>query len=110
MLWVAGRARDAAECRQILIMLGILPDPLSLGMHGRFRQYLAGCRCEACRAANAEMVRKARQRRAADPSRADMAGHGKAGTYKNHGCRCQPCRDAHNSWQNELNARKRAAA
>ncbi|MEU8271581.1 hypothetical protein AB0B89_31025 [Sphaerisporangium sp. NPDC049002] len=118
-LTVAANARDAADCRELLAMLGLLPEVQAttdrrvfdgdVG-HGRYRLYLAGCRCDACRAKNAETVRKSRARAKSDPSRADRAGHGKANTYKNHGCRCEPCRAALAKWTNDYNARRRKAA
>lgn len=62
------------------------------------------CRCDVCRAANAEYVR-ARTAKARDRRRLVEAGggrnvvdgikHGEAG-YRNHHCRCDICRLAHN--------------
>jgi hypothetical protein len=118
-LVVAGRARDAQDLRLMLDMIGLLPKRATpsnrrvLGDdvgHGRYRMYAAGCRCDACRAKNTEMKRKARASAKKDPSRADRAGHGKANTYKNHGCRCDACREAHARWQAEHIKRKQAAA
>ncbi|MFE7954442.1 hypothetical protein [Streptomyces sp. NPDC057413] len=102
MLVVAGHARDAADCRQLLDMLGLaLPKPrrapgrptVDHG-HGDHRTYIKGCRCTRCREA---MRVRAVEKRAAwrsAPSAADRAGHGKLSTYKNYGCRCEPCKAA----------------
>lgn len=62
--------------------------------HGEHRMYVAGCRCELCRAANRErtyaVVAAMRERGLApgDPR------HGTAGGYNNWGCRCDLCRKA----------------
>lgn len=120
-LTVADKAQSVADCRELLDMLGLLPEDRSvpdtsvvgvdLGLgHGRFRMYLAGCRCNPCRAKNAEMKRKARAKAQGDPSRADRAGHGKANTYKNHGCRCAACCEAHSLWMRNYQARRREAS
>jgi len=69
--------------------------------HGAVRSYQNGCRCEACKAANATSQRNRRARAATDPNRADKAGHGKASTYRNHGCRCEACTAASTSYQND---------
>lgn len=64
------------------------------GRHGHANTYKNGCRCDACREANRVYQASANSRRAADPSLADRAGHGRASTYINYRCRCTPCRDA----------------
>lgn len=46
--------------------------------------YRAGCRCDTCKAANAE---KSRQRR----KKAKPPQHGTFSAYRNHGCRCDLC-------------------
>lgn len=69
--------------------------------HGKSSTYNVGCRCGRCRAANTAMCRKRNARSAADPSRADRAGHGKASTYSNHGCRCELCKAAHSARMKE---------
>lgn len=101
MLTVASHARDAAECRELLAMLGIKPTPKrGRGRprgeyeHGDARKYAQGCHCTDCRAGNAERHREQQERRVADPKAADRAGHGSASTYQNYGCRCRPCTDA----------------
>lgn len=118
MLAVADHARDASDCRLLLEALGLItpradagpPQKAEVGPNGRFRAYAAGCRCTECKAANAAAQRRRRRRAATEPRRADMAGHGKASTYKNHGCRCEACRTAHARWQQDYEQRKRAAA
>lgn len=120
-LLVAGWSRDAADCRRLLEALGLIPaaqpSPQSaelmkagISVHGRYRAYMAGCRCDDCRAANAAAKQRSRQRAAADSSRADRAGHGKADTYKNHSCRCDQCREAWRVWQSEHRKQQRRAA
>ncbi|WP_406444434.1 hypothetical protein OHB14_36430 [Streptomyces sp. NBC_01613] len=118
VLVVADHARDAAECRQFLAMLGLaLPTPkrkpgrppVDHG-HGDHRTYQKGCRCDDCREAlrqyHAELRAKWRQ----DPSSADRAGHGKSTTYRNHACRCTKCTEANRVATNEYRARRRQRA
>ncbi|WP_033307386.1 hypothetical protein RFN58_07125 [Streptomyces iakyrus] len=57
-LYVAAMAGDAADCRQLLDVLGLLPKHLTV-QHG-MRGYRAGCRCKACRKANTERNRRQR--------------------------------------------------
>lgn len=60
---------------------------------GSRASYRRGCRCDQCRAANAEMHRRWRVNAAA---RADALGvsHGTTARYTNYGCRCDQCREA----------------
>lgn len=121
-LVVADHAQSVEDCRLLLNMLGLLPEDVTpaaarpdravvSNTHGSMRRYVAGCRCDACRAKNAGEKRKTRKRAKADPARADRAGHGKANTYKNHGCRCESCCAAHAAWMADYHkARKQAAA
>lgn len=115
-LHAADHARDAAELRMLLDMLGLLPESITPGTapsvtvladvkHGTFLAYRKGCRCDDCRAANAEHSRRRRANAKADPSRADRAGHGNANTYRNHGCRCGPCCAAYIDYWREHNDR-----
>lgn len=57
----ADHARDAADCRDLLDKLGLLPATRvrTHGMPG----YRAGCRCKRCRHANAERNRRQRANR-----------------------------------------------
>lgn len=64
--------------------------------------YVRGCRCEVCRSANRDRVRRRRLERFAARILVDGRpvsvspgiAHGSAATYTNHGCRCVPCSDA----------------
>ncbi len=64
--------------------------------HGTLNGYTNyGCRCSACRAANADKVWEAGERRHAAMLRGDVdPPHGSTSTYKNYRCRCGPCRAA----------------
>lgn len=78
--------------------------------HGRATTYKSGCRCPACREANRVYQAAANKRRAADPTLADRAGHGRASTYINYACRCAPCRYANSRrLQGQRERRKEAA-
>ncbi|MGW6454995.1 hypothetical protein ACWF94_03570 [Streptomyces sp. NPDC055078] len=111
---VAAHATSAADCRDLLATLGILPQPPKRRSgrppvdhgHGHHATYAKGCRCDACRI----YCRTWRARRAQDPAAADRAGHGKPSTYKNYGCRCAPCAEAHSAQCAARNARRREAA
>lgn len=113
-LTVAAYSRDAADCRELLDMLGLLPaKPKRMGRppvergHGDYRTYRKGCRCDACREDHRRQSSLDRQERAKDPSAADRAGHGSASTYKNYACRCESCRDAHTAYLAAGRARRR---
>lgn len=54
-----------------------------------------GCRCNECRGANAERVKRRRLERTLEPKDPNDPRHGKATFYINHGCRCDPCTKAH---------------
>lgn len=60
-LTTANHARGKADCRELLAMLGLLPEPRTRahGMTG----YRSGCRCKQCRHANAERNRRHRANR-----------------------------------------------
>lgn len=118
-LAVADNARDAADCRKLLDVLGLLvelapPPKAKRGRpsvdhgHGHPSTYAKGCRCKACRAANTARCAELRKQSAADPSRADRAGHGKPSTYKNHNCRCAACSAANTADVNAYRARRKA--
>lgn len=57
--------------------------------HGIY-DYVCGCRCEDCRAANAGRAARNRARRRADEERLN---HGSISSY-GAGCRCEACREA----------------
>ncbi len=78
--------------------------------HGSQYAYRSGCRCDTCRAGNADRWRAQRAARATDPTSADRAGHGRVGTYSNYGCRCTPCRAANARASAEKRARAREAS
>lgn len=118
VLTVASYARDAAECRELLAMLGITPPnrkrkpgrPQVDHGHGDHRTYSKGCRCTECRAAHAERHQEQQRRRVSDPKAADRAGHGKAPTYQNYGCRCRPCTEANSAKSAAYKAQRRERA
>lgn len=66
-----------------------------------------GCRCAACRAANARMNLRARETRRVKLADDDPR-HGQDATYTNHGCRCASCRAAHAIASRDRAARRRA--
>lgn len=125
-LTVADRAADAGDCRQLLDALGLLAEPgllvapgptlprAKVGRppvnhgHGHHATYIKGCRCAKCRTANTAWCAEKRKLSAADPSRADRAGHGKTSTYKNHNCRCPLCTAANTADCTAYRARQRA--
>ena len=114
-LAVADRARDAADCKQLLDMLDLLPalvadEPGDKRKHGTPHTYRTGCRCDLCTAAHTARCKERRTNAAKDPARADRAGHGKASTYKNHGCRCDLCREANSASLAAWKRRKQVAA
>lgn len=113
---VAAASRDADDCRELLLMLGLIEKPKrKRGRprierdHGDPRKYKQGCRCEKCQAANTAKYRTWRNEGRTEPARADRAGHGKASTYKNHGCRCDLCRAAHSEHMKIYMAARRRA-
>lgn len=78
--------------------------------HGTYNGYQnLNCRCQPCRDANAEYVRKRRSGRAAEiaenPRRAE---HGRVSTYHNWGCRCDRCTEAHRFAKRRQRARRRS--
>jgi len=59
--------------------------------HGTRARYQAGCRCDACTAANAAYwQRRTAERRQLLAEGCDVE-HGKRSTYINWGCRCATC-------------------
>jgi hypothetical protein len=117
-LVVASHARDAAECREFLAMLGLSvpkkkrkPGRPSVDHgHGHRLTYYKGCRCADCREAYRVYAASLRAKWRRDPSSADRAGHGKSTTYRNHACRCEACREANRVATNEYRARRRERA
>lgn len=82
--------------------LAFVNDPTD-PRHGTQNGYSnRGCRCDRCRAANVETMRRARERRA---SHVPEHRHGQYTTYTNYGCRCAPCTEA-----NRLNHLKQRTA
>lgn len=75
--------------------------------HGHANTYKSGCRCTACREANRVYQQVANKRRAADPTLADRAGHGRRSTYVNYGCRCTSCRTANTTTLREQRERRK---
>jgi hypothetical protein len=68
--YVASVAEDAADCRQLLDLLGLLPKHLTVTEHG-MRGYRQGCTCGTCRKANAkrnERQKAARQKTTTEAS------------------------------------------
>jgi hypothetical protein len=68
--FVASQARDAADCRQLLDLLGLLPKRLIVE-HG-MRGYRAGCRCPGCRKANQERLHRQRSKTASPTAKGDQ--------------------------------------
>ncbi|MFE5628441.1 hypothetical protein [Streptomyces sp. NPDC056543] len=64
--------------------------------------------CTACKQAHTADQTRRNERRAADPTAADRAGHGKASTYVNYACRCTPCCEAGAQRQREYRMRRAA--
>jgi hypothetical protein len=65
-----------------------------------------GCRCDACRKANAAYHRRRRHERAQNIP--DDIAHGTRSTYTNWGCRCKACAAANYqaviAWRNRQDA------
>jgi hypothetical protein len=76
--------------------------------HGLYSSYKNhGCRCDLCRAANAENGLKRRTERSLAP---DDPRHGKEATYLNYACRCDPCAAAHAERDRQRYLAKQAAS
>lgn len=73
------------------------PEPAAsvIIRHGTTRAYRAGCKCPACRAANAAAWRKGFESRQARLATADFE-HG-ASAYSNWRCRCEICCKGHSA-------------
>lgn len=63
------------------------------------------CRCDDCRAANAETQRESKRRRLEKPI--PYRVHGTANGYQNYQCRCELCRAAHGEDENQRKRRRR---
>lgn len=62
--------------------------------HGSYSTYVNhGCRCDACRQANTDYARHARQSRYTRRDNMTLP-HGSLSTYMNWGCRCPECKAA----------------
>lgn len=80
------------------------PVPIT---HGGVTGYNRGCRCPECRNANTAALKRWKAERAADPTAADRAGHGKPSTYGNYGCRCDLCKQAQSDANKRYTARRK---
>lgn len=117
-LYVASQARDTADARELLDMLGLLTQPARRKQgrpektyeHGDEGMYRKGCRCSGCRAANTRRMQRQKEQRKANPELADRAGHGRPSTYKNYGCRCEPCTTANSAQCTAYKRARRAKA
>jgi hypothetical protein len=79
--------------------------------HGSHARYVAGCRCQACTAANRVYhAGRKRQRKAyvAVNGMPDSVVHGYS-TYANWGCRCAVCRAAWSAYTSKRAKRVRYA-
>jgi hypothetical protein len=75
-------------------------------LHGTDRSYeYGGCRCDDCRAAHAERVKRNRAERLA----AGNLTHGARSAW-DAGCRCPECRTVHNAAHADYRARRAQAA
>lgn len=72
--------------------------------HGTTSAYARGCRCDACRAAQAAYMREYRHRNGSRPFR--QWQHGSVTGYQK-GCRCEPCKGAHSDYQRQYRSRRR---
>lgn len=82
----------------------LFTDPADVrhGTPGAYTNH--GCRCEKCKAANAEAQRSYRARRAAREVPWDV--HGTVNGYANWLCRCNLCRAAHTKMARKVRARR----
>ena len=76
--------------------------------HGTRARYLAGCRCDACRAANTAYVMAYRRARGVRPAaeRLDRK-HPSVTAYTRRGCRCDACRAIMAAKARDYRARRR---
>jgi transcriptional regulator with XRE-family HTH domain len=82
-----------------LVVNGLAPLRKSI-VHGSFRGYNSGCRCEACSATRLALARQGRAKRLKEGIDPNDPRHGKVMSLYNEGCRCEPCQI--------LSARKRS--
>ena len=74
--------------------------------HGVTRYDNYGCRCEVCRAANADRHRELRSRRAASRPEDNVGlAHGSRSTYVSYGCRCERCVEAQRAANSQRTSR-----
>ena len=74
--------------------------------HGTTNAYRnLGCRCQACRDANADAQAEYRDRLATTPAR--LIPHGTVNGYENYKCRCVECRRVHAASDRARNQRKK---
>lgn len=82
---------------------------MSADDHGTLSTYTNhGCRCEACKRANADYHRNLRRTRRAAlaAGRAPGLKHGSFSTYTNHGCRCEACKRAKREYRRRYRQRR----
>lgn len=79
-------------------------------VHGTLARYKSGCKCEECRAANAEYVFRTRRGLPGKPrsNQYDESEHGNRSKY-GEGCRCVLCKIAHSQYQAGYAAGQRRA-
>ena len=83
--------------------------PMSERQHGLTGTYQAGCRCDDCKAAQAQYARERyHARKAGDVRRPGVAEHGTRAMYATHGCRCDKCKAAEAEYRREYDKRRRA--
>lgn len=82
--------------------------PRDLPEHGRKTTYNQGCRCDECRAANAEYTQKFIANHRGQLPDGDQR-HGTTGGYSNYSCRCGPCTAANSAASAKHKAKVRAA-
>jgi hypothetical protein len=79
---------------------------MSADDHGDYSTYVNyHCRCEACKLANRDTMRKQRERRASRGVPISTP-HGRESTYSNWCCRCGACRQAHTAYCAAKKSRK----
>lgn len=72
-----------------------ITGPVPSGAHGHNGYTNYGCRCDDCRAGQAEYQKAYRSRASSRFASGEVdAPHGSRSTYTNYGCRCDECREA----------------
>jgi hypothetical protein len=112
-----GCNRPCAECHRVReanrkerIRLGLRPpNVVRDDQHGTRTGYSYGCRCDACRAAQAACDSARRPRTGRTPKPSTPLRHGTCHGY-NRGCRCDECQRANMESQRRWKARRAARA